>query len=477
MSSLELKSSPLLSSLRRSAGLKLILVCGLVLLMAIPAMFIGVISLERSSAATEVVEDVSRLYGGAQTIIGPIMSVPYMTKQDDGTIVTGHYILYPDIGKIDFSAVDVEVKSKSLYKVPIYTARGVISARFNEPLTRLAESGLDLQTNKARLIISVTDLRGLKQDIRLSGPRYKGRLFEPSPEEAAVKTGTPAVYDYDNAGNRRIIRPAVTGRQHYPLPQFGRWMQVPIGDFLSKGEELSVSVDLTVSGAQLLSVPPFAKSTDVTMVSNWADPGFQGEFTPIDRKITEAGFTADWSMPYLSRGIIGQGTSNRVLQTLAQNVVRVKFVSTDNPYQTVNRALKYSVLFIGLVFLAYFLFEVIVGTPVHPAQYILIGLAQAIFYLLLLAFSERIGFTLAFTIAASLTILITSAYAGAVFGGRAYIWKAGGVFVAVYGVLYVLMRIEDFALMIGALASFTAIAATMYLTRNMNWYSGAQTVS
>jgi len=148
----------------------------------------------------------------------------------------------------------------------------------------------------------------------------------------------------------------------------------------------------------------------------------------------------------------------------------VQFVSVDNPYQTVNRALKYSVLFIGLVFLAYFLFEVIVGVRVHPAQYILIGLAQSIFYLLLLAFSERIGFTPAFLMSAGATIAATAAYAGAVFGGREFIVRAGVVFTLVYALLYSLMRMQDFALMIGALASFIAIAMTMYLTRNLNWY-------
>ena len=148
----------------------------------------------------------------------------------------------------------------------------------------------------------------------------------------------------------------------------------------------------------------------------------------------------------------------------------VQFVSLDNPYQTVNRALKYSVLFIGLVFLAYFLFEVIVGVRVHPAQYILIGLAQSIFYLLLLAFAERIGSTAAFLMSAGATIAATAGYAGAVFGAREYILRAGVVFTLVYALLYSLMRMQDFALMIGALASFIAIAMTMYLTRNLNWY-------
>lgn len=150
--------------------------------------------------------------------------------------------------------------------------------------------------------------------------------------------------------------------------------------------------------------------------------------------------------------------------------MRVDFVDTVSAYKTVNRSLKYAVLFIGLVFLAYFLFEVIVGVSVHPAQYVLIGLAQSIFYLLLLAFSEHIGFAAAFFIAATAVISATAGYAGAVFGGRRYIWRAGVVFSLVYGLLFALMGMQDFALMIGALASFIAVAATMYLTRRIDWY-------
>ena len=151
--------------------------------------------------------------------------------------------------------------------------------------------------------------------------------------------------------------------------------------------------------------------------------------------------------------------------------MRVNFVTPLNPYQTVNRALKYAVMFIGLVFLAYFLMETLLGVRVHPAQYLLIGLAQAVFYLLLLAFAEQIGFTAAFTLSAIATVALTSLYAGAVFG-RSLIWKSAFVFGTVYALLFVLMRIQDFALMVGALVCFVAIAATLYLTRNLDWYGG-----
>ena len=469
--------------LRRSAGLKLILICGLVLLMAIPAMFIGAISYERSSAADEVTRKVSQRYGGQQTLLGPILSVPYETSLSDGTVQTGHYIIYPDKGAAEFGAVNVEAKTQSLYKVPVYSAEGVLRASFDDPLEKLEAAGVTLRRKDARFLLSLSDVRGLKRDIQLRGEGGQSAQFEPAAEEAQSRPGIPAVYGQNLDGSRMIVKAAVPGRQHIALPGFGQWLSVPATPFLNTSGAgggtgaVTVSAEIHISGAQSLSIPPFAKSTEVNLASNWPDPGFQGEFTPTEREITNAGFTASWSMPYLSRGIRGQGRSKDVMSGLMSNMVRVKFVNSDNPYQTVNRALKYSVLFIGLVFLAYFLFEIIVGTPVHPAQYILIGLAQAIFYLLLLAFAERIGFVPAFAIASALTILVTAGYAGAVFGGRSYIWKAGSVFGIVYGLLFVLMRLENFALMVGALASFTAIAATMYLTRDVDWYGGERHIS
>jgi len=459
--------------LRQSAGLKLILVCALVLLMAIPAMFIGAISFERASSATQVTQEVRRQYGGEQVVIGPILSVPYETRRPDGMAQTGHYILYPDKGLADFKSVEVENKTRSLYKVPVYQASGNLQASFEDPMSKLKETGLELKLNEARFLISISDVRGLKSDMQLRGPNGITLLFEPAQENILNRPAIPAVYSQNADGTRVITKAAVPGRRHNGLTNFGQWLSVPAANFLTQEGTISVSAEVKLSGAQSLSIPPFAKSTEVAIASNWADPGFQGEFTPIERVITHDGFTANWAIPYLSRGIRGQGRADVVMRELTQNMVNVKFVNTDNPYQTVNRALKYSILFIGLVFLAYFLFEIIVGTPVHPAQYLLIGLAQAIFYLMLLAFAERIGFVPAFFISAALTVAVTAAYAGTVFGGRSYIWKAGSVFAIVYGLLFVLMRIEDFALVVGALASFIAIAATMYLTRNLDWYGSA----
>lgn len=442
--------------------MKLILVCFLVLLMAIPAMFISYISFDRSNRADEVTRSVSNIYGGAQTLTGPMLSVPYVGFDIDGNVnQQGDYIIYADKGRATFDDIETETRKRSLFRVPIFTANGKMSATFNAPRDVVPDSSIELLWEQARILMAVSDVRGLKQDIYLT---IKGQLetrqFEPAITHRLPNNHT----DYEYATNFKSHSLADSRNGN-------TYLSVPAADLLKSGEALSVDVSVHLGGAKTFGIRPYARSTEVSLSSSWSDPGFVGALPPDSREITESGFSAEWSVPYLRRGIRGHGDGT-VLAKLMQSpsLMGVNFVATDNPYQTVNRALKYSVLFIGLVFLAYFLMEVIIGVRVHPAQYILIGLAQAIFYLLLLAFSEHIGFVLAFILSSSATIAATAGYAGAVFKNRDYVFKTGIVFAIVYGLLFVLMRLQDFALMIGALTSFVAIAGTMYLTRNLNWY-------
>jgi len=471
----------------RSLGLKLIAVCGLVMLMAIPLMFISFISFERSGRADEVTREVSERYGGEQYVSGPMIVAPYIQKSAPNSAgqsyvtESGHYVVFAENGAADFSGLTTEIRKRSLFKVPTYSGQGTLTGRFN-PAASISADGTEILWDKAQIVVALSDVRGLTEDVILTLPNGKTRKFEPAnidsapnyadiAVEAAIETTAMTLEE------RREIRQARAAAQNYQRHGWLRhdraqtYLSVPAGDFIMPDKGFTVKVDIALSGARRLGVTPFAQSTELLMSADWGDPGFEGGFPPNARDILEKGFSAEWSVPYLRRGIRAHGKAHQLpALTGSEKLMTVQFVSTDDPYQTVNRALKYAVMFIGMVFLAYFLFEVIVGVPVHVAQYLLIGLAQSIFYLLLLAFSEHIGFTLAFLVASCATIAATSGYAGAVFGHRRYIVRAGIVFALVYGLLYALMRMQDFALMIGALASFIAIAGTMYLTRNIDWY-------
>ena len=476
------QSNKFSSAYRGSLGLKLIIVCALVVLMGIPAMFISYISYERSGRADEVMREVSARYGGEQYISGPILTAPYIQTDNQGNISeSGNYVIFANNGHADFSNIQTEIRKRSLFKVPTYQGQGVLTGDFPKIPSFEGLPGLKVDWGGAKIVMALSDVRGLKSDVELTLPNGSVRKFEPAGFDNTIHHGVAKVAAHDakraiieapelHASNRHLTKGfRAYGWLNQSLSQ--TYLSVPIGDIAKKGDAFNVSVALNLGGAKRLGVTPYAQSTTVNMSVDWADPGFEGGFPPDSRDVSKDGFTANWSVPYLRRGIRAQGKAH-LLSALTgpEKIMTVQLVSTDNPYQTVNRALKYAVMFIGLVFISYFLFEVIVGVRVHPAQYILIGLAQSIFYLLLLAFAERIGFTAAFFIAAGLTVSATAGYAGAVFGNRKYILRAGLVFSVVYALLYSLMRMQDFALMIGALASFIAIAGTMYLTRNMNWY-------
>jgi inner membrane protein len=152
----------------------------------------------------------------------------------------------------------------------------------------------------------------------------------------------------------------------------------------------------------------------------------------------------------------------------------VSFIEVADAYQSVNRSLKYVLLILGLVFLSYFVFETTTGKRVHPAQYILVGLAQTIFYLLLLSVAERIGFDLGFLAAAGATVALLSANAGWIFSSRVHAVRALALFSVLYLLIYLLLRLEDNALLVGAVSSFLAVAIVMYLTRELDWYGSIQ---
>ncbi len=450
-----------------SLGLKLMLVCALVVLMAIPAMFISYVSFERSSRADDVTREVAQRYGGAQYITGPILVAPYYKTGDfDRIVETGEYVIFAEDGEADFKDIKTEIRKRSLFKVPTYQAQGELRAQFSKLDKTVHEKGRTIQWDQARILIGLSDGRGLTQDIYLTTPGGKRLKFEPATSFGGRVTlpnaEDPVRYSKSYQHYKGVMQRASS-----------TFLSVPAGDLLERDQDFTVTADLQIGGATELGIYPFAKSTKMKMKSDWASPGFSGGFAPIEREITADGFSALWSVPYLARGVVGASEAHLTGLFQAQNkAVITRFVAEVSPYQTVNRALKYAVMFIGLVFMTFFLFEVLVGVRVHPAQYVLIGLAQAIFYLLLLAFSEHVGFVVAFLIAAGAIVGLTSAYAGAVLGGRQRAIQAGGVFAMTYALLFSLMRMQDFALLIGSLASFLAIALIMYLTRNLDWYGG-----
>ena len=432
----------------RSLGMKLIVVSALALVMTIPALFVWSLIEDRTQRAAEVVKEVSASVGGAQVFLGPVIAVPYVIPASPVKAEErGTYVIFP-VHAEAIARTKTEVRHRSLFKVPVYLSDITFNASFDlSGVPTHAPAGALLDWNRAEFLVGASDARGARADasITVAG---KTQTFVPA---AALDSSSIEL-----------------GGSETQMSLFG----APAAGIAEPNSKFDATAVMQFSGAQRLAILAFGKTTIVAVKGDWPNPSFNGGFLPAQKAITTQGFEADWSVPFIARGVQSEGSADTI-RRLGRTAMGVSFVELADPYQSVTRSVKYAVLFIGLVFLSYFLFEVSTGKRVHPAQYMLIGIAQIVFYLLLLSIAEHTGFDVAFAIAAIATVALISSYAGWVFESRKYGLGAFVIFSLLYTFIYLLLKMEDQALLIGAVASFVAIAAVMYFTRGTDWYSAS----
>jgi len=431
----------------RSMGLKLIVVCTLALLMTIPSFFVSSLVDERTGREADVVREISGHVGGQQTFLGPTLAVPYSIppRTKNGTTERGVYLVFPANANTVVKTT-TEERKRSLFKVPVFTADLKFDATFDlAGVPAAAPTGAVLDWDRAEIVVGVTDARGAVADATLT---TGGKTATLAPAQIAS--------DLTIGGGESPQRITLFGTR--------------LDGVAKPGAQFSVTSALKFSGAQRIAVLAYGKTTHVAASGDWASPGFDGGFLPVNRTVTDNGFTAEWWVPFIARGVRAEGLDD-VARRLDATALGISFVEVADPYQSVDRSLKYVLLFLALLFLTYFVFEVTTGKRVHPAQYILVGGAQLIFYLLLLSLAERIGFDWGFLIAGAATVALLSANAGWVFVSRLQGFRALGIFSLLYTLIYLLLRLEDNALLVGAIASFVAITAAMYFTRRIDWYS------
>ena len=431
-------------------GVKLIVVCALALLATIPALFVGGLVEDRTRRAAEVVKEISRHVGGQQTFLGPTLAIPYNIPAQTAHDLAKHgiYVVFPARASGAIKTT-TEERHRSLFKVPVFQADLNLDSTFDlTGVPAAAPQGAELDWSRAEIVVGASDARGALADATLT---------------MAEKTSTlvPA---------QIMQQISISGDQpeRIKLTLLGAK-----ADMIAKPNvQFAVTSVLRFSGAQRIAVLAYGKTTHLAMRGGWPNPGFDGEFSPLSRSVSGSGFRADWSVPFIARGTRAEGPLDSI-RGLDTTALGVSFIEVADPYQSVNRSLKYVLLFLGLIFLSFFIFEVTTGKRVHPAQYILVGTAQIIFYLLLLSFAERIGFDFGFLLAGAATVILLSTNAGWVFASRSQGIRALVVFTLLYVLIYLMLRLEDNALLVGAIASFVAVAAAMYFTRGIDWYSTA----
>jgi inner membrane protein len=428
-----------------SAVFKVVSIGFLGFCLLVPLALIWALVAERAARRDEVVKETTASVGGRQTVGGIVLDLPYDVpeRQADGStrVVTRMAHAFPE--KLAITArLAPEVRYRSQYGVTIYRTTVRMTGTILPPdLARLGAQASAVHWDRAAVTVEIPDLRGT---LAVSPLTFGDRQVALEPLASPSQ-----VFRSGIRGVAPLAPDAVA-----PIP---------------------FALDLTVAGSEALRFVPAGKSTEVSLESPWPTPGFQGAFLPATKSISTAGFKAAWQVSYLARSfpnawldVDTQPATLAAQRDLA--LFGVDLVQGVDHYQQVERAVKYGLLFVLLTFTVFLLWEILRNLQLHPVQYLLIGAALVVFYLLLLSLAEHLRFGLAYGIAAGATVALVAAYSGSVLKeGLAGALGIGAWLSAAYGVLFVLLQLEDLALLVGSVFVFLVLAAVMFLTRRIDW--------
>ena len=412
-----------------------------VLVLLIPLVMIRGLVTERQMRRDAAVEEMIASWGGRQNITGPVLVIPVTVSRLDGEETLTHeesWRLIPATTQTSV-ALQPEVRERGIYRTAVYVAVIDIAGTFAVPAapsTGIRDPHV-VHWDEAQLVMGLASPTGLRLSPEAS---WNAQALELQAGSETLGSGRTSVA----AG---IPAPVAPGSTH------------------------SFAVQLTVSGGDEFTVLPLAASAAVRIESSWPSPSFFGSILPTRRELAEDGFVADWDSTALGLGIpeswlAGSGVEMRLhsLDFGAQ-----LFMPVDH-YARTERSVKYGVLFVLIPFIALFLFEVFARTRIHPVQYLLVGAANVVFYLLLLSLSEHLPFNWSYALAAGATVAVVTVYAAAVLSRRGRGVLLGGIVAAEYLFLFATLGSEDYALLIGAGGLFAVLAVVMMATRHVDWY-------
>ena len=437
-----------------STTMKMFLIGALVLLLMIPLALVRGVLFERMGQRSVAEAGVTEGWGGQQTISPPFLSARATRRYSEE--VDGKSVVRQSIN--DYSVLADKVQATSAiavtkrmvantYELPVYVATVTMTGEFApEDLASLASiDGINL--NSAQFEFLTSDVRGMSE---ISAFTLGGIELRAASRGNAFGQGSAlgALISTPSAGERAqiLLNNAITLQKPIPFKLVYR-----------------------LNGVQSLRMLPLARALNYTASSGWPDPGFQGGLIPYEHKIDAKGFTAHWQVSEFNRNFPQIGLRDGDSRSLDSSVLGVNLVQMGDVYQRNDRAGKYGFLFLALSIAGFFLVEVLLKVKLHPMHYLQIGLALGLFYLLLLALSERMGFDLAFALSATAISVLIGAYTSAVLKGVKRGATAGGVIGVTYGFLFTLMAREQYALVLGAVGLLIILALIMYLTRNINW--------
>lgn len=425
--------------MKHSVTLKLISITILILLLLIPSSMISSIIHERENLSQEAISEVSSKWANAQLIKGPVLSIPliYELEKKDGMVELTRYLhVLPEELNIN-GKIDPEKLKRGIYEVVVYKSNLSVNGSFS-PKTHIDRNNLrEIKWDQAFITIGISDLRGIKEDI---------------------------ILDW----NKEHIK-AEPGSKIADLISSGVTIDLPKG-FDPAKKSIDFQFNLQLQGSENMSFVPLGGTTNIQLESEWNSPSFNGNFLPNDRSVTQEGFTANWKVLQLNRNYPQQWIGDQYSQSLNQSAFGLDLILPLDDYQKAIRSAKYAIMTIALTFLIFFLVEILHGRKIHAFQYTLVGLSLCLFYILLISISEHSNFNFAYGISSLAIISMISLYSMSVFQARKISTLLLVVLCGVYGFLFVTLQLADYALLMGAVGLTTILGATMYFTRNVNWF-------
>jgi inner membrane protein len=455
----------ILSFLRRSAThFKMAGTVILVLLLLIPLIMVRSVLQERLGRRNEAVANITSSWGREQKLVGPVLIVPYrytVKSWKEKPVAEGKTerfeVVETALAKAYFLPTNLAITGdlrpaqlrRGIYEAVVYSGKFGLAGQFAQPdfsILRIEEK--DVVWEDAIVAFAIPDLRGVKETLNLKWGDQTHQLLPGSKLggfQSGVLSGVFAL----------------------------------VGNWRENKATIPFQFELSLNGSGGLGFAPVGSQSTVKLTSAWPDPSFFGSFLPAERKVTRDGFEATWQISYYGREFPQQWTSQTpelclTPASIESSLFGVNLLSGIDAYRNTERAIKYGVLFIVLIFAAFFLFELLAELKIHPFQYAIVGAALCLFFLGLLSLSEVIPFGFAYLTAAGVTTLLICFHSAKMLKSGARTFIVAGLLVGIYGFLYVALQSQDYALLLGTGGLFAVLAAVIWLTRNIDWYARDQ---
>ena len=420
---------------------KITTLIGCIVLLSLPLMMVRELINERADYRSEVVDAIEQSTSGSQKLAGPLIAIPItetLTRMENQKEVNYQrswvYYWLPESLAVAGKQT-VESRRVGIYSGQVWHNVLQIKASF-DPLRLAALRKTNIVLGQPRLVVSVGDARGIGA---IHAPEVNGNVL--SVEPGLGISG-------DGAGI------------HMPMPALAE-----------DNKPLEIAFSLDLNGTGEFSLVPLGRNSELQLTSNWPHPGFLGSFLPTQREVSAAGYRAHWQSSWFANDMGSYFKDDMEIPWSRLPAFSADVMSLADQYQLTDRATKYAILLIGLTFMAFFVFESLTRRPLHPMQYLLVGLSLVLFYLVLLALSEHIGFTAAWLAASLSGAVMNGIYLQAVLRG----WRNSLLFVAALllldGVMWFLLQSEDSALLLGTGVLALALSVLMFLTRRVDWYA------